>query len=61
MKKQEAINLFGGKAVFLAKALGKGKSAISQWPDVLNDDMTNLVIGAAVRQGISVPKMLIKS
>ena len=61
MKKQDAINLFGGKAIYLAKAIGRGKSAISQWPEDLDNDRINLVIGAAVRSGLKIPKNLIKN
>jgi len=61
MTKQQAVDIFGGKAVYLANALGKGKSAISQWPDILDQDKTNLVIGAATRKGIKLPKALIKA
>ena len=55
MKKIEAINLFGGKATFLAKALGKTKSAISQWPEDLDENQINMVIGAAYRHGVYIP------
>jgi len=61
MKKQDAVNLFGKTLKELGVALGgKGKSAISQWPDVLTEDQKNMVIGAAVRRGIDVPKELLK-
>lgn len=60
MKKQDAINLFGGKAINLANAVGKGKSAISQWPEILDEDKKNIVIGVAVRKGISVPQELLR-
>lgn len=60
MKKQDAISIFGGKAVDLAKAVKKGKSAISQWPEQLTNDQINLVIGAAVRAGKQIPASLIK-
>ena len=56
MKKQDAIKLFGKTLDDIGNAVGRGKSAISQWPDDLNDDQKNLVIGAAVRRGIKVPK-----
>lgn len=59
MKKQDAINLFGGKSINLANAVGKGKSAISQWPEILDEDKKNIVIGVAVRKGINVPKELL--
>ncbi len=56
MKKSEAIKIFGGKSIDLAKALGRHKSAISQWPENLTNDQVNMVIGAAVRSGIEIPK-----
>lgn len=61
MTKQDAINLFGTRLSDLGDALGgKTKSAISQWPDVLDVDKKNMVIGAAVRKGIQVPDYLLK-
>lgn len=61
MKKKEAIKLFGSTLTDLGNALGgKGKSAISQWPDELTEDQKNMVIGAAVRKGIEVPEPLLK-
>lgn len=59
IKKQQAIDLFGGKAVFLARSLGKTKSAISQWPETLSQDQTNMVIGEATRRKIKIPKELL--
>jgi hypothetical protein len=38
---------------------GKGKSAISQWPDVLSEDQKNMVIGVAVRRRIKIPESLL--
>jgi len=61
MKKQDAIILFGGKAVLMAKALKKSKSAISQWPTELDDDQINMVIGAAYRMGLDIPKQLLNN
>ena len=58
--KKEAINLFGERSIDLAKALGKSKSAISLWPDVLDDDKTSIVIGNAVRRGIQIPNNLME-
>jgi len=57
MKKQDAIKLFGTRLEDLGAALGgRGKSAISQWPEILDEDKKNMVIGAAVRKGIAIPK-----
>lgn len=56
MKKRDAIKLFGSTLEDLGKALnGRGKSTISQWPEELDEDKKNMVIGAAVRRGIKVP------
>lgn len=62
MKKRDAIKLFGSTLEDLGKALGnRGKSAISQWPEELDEDKKNMVIGAAVRRGIKVPDELLKA
>jgi len=61
MRKSEAKKLFGEKYVDLARAVGRGKSAISKWPDDLTEDQINLVIGAALRKGIKIPKKFINS
>jgi UTP--glucose-1-phosphate uridylyltransferase len=62
MKKKDAVKLFGNTLSDLGKALGgKGRSAISQWPEDLTEDQTNMVIGAAVRRGIPIPDSLIKN
>lgn len=60
MTKNEAIKLFGKTLQNLGDALGKTKSAISQWPEELDEDKKNMVIGAAVRRGIPVPEHLLK-
>ena len=60
MTKKEAVNLFGNRLEDLGNALGgRGKSAISQWPEILDEDKKNMVIGAAVRKGIKVPEHLL--
>lgn len=51
MTKTEAIELFGGSQVDLARAIGVTKSAISQWPEELDSARTDRVIGAAYRLG----------
>ena len=56
MKKKEAVSLFGKRQTELARAVNRTKAAICQWPDELNEDQTNLVIGAAIRAGKKVPK-----
>jgi len=61
MTKKEAIKLFGTRLEDLGNAVGgRGKSAISQWPDILDEDKKNMVIGAAVRRGITVPEEFLK-
>jgi transcriptional regulator with XRE-family HTH domain len=50
MTKKEAIQIFGKTQVDLAKALGKTKSAISQWPDKLTPDQVRMVLGEAYIQ-----------
>jgi len=57
--KKQAIELFGGKQILLAKALGKSNSAISQWPDILAKDQSNIVLGEATRRKIKIPKELL--
>ena len=51
MTKQEAIELFGGGQRALAEALGISRSAVSQWPKLLDQEREDRVIGAAVRLG----------
>jgi UTP--glucose-1-phosphate uridylyltransferase len=61
MKKQDAVKLFGTTLQELGEALGgRGKSAISQWPEVLDEDKKNMVIGAAVRRGIKIPEEFLR-
>lgn len=50
MDKAKAIEMFGS-AASLARALGVTRQAISQWPDVLTQQQTDRVIGAALRTG----------
>lgn len=52
MNKKDAINLFGGKAVYLARAIEITEAAMSAWPDQLDRPRIDRVIGAAVRKGI---------
>jgi len=58
MTKKEAVKIFGKTQVDLAKALGKTKSAISQWDDVLTIDQVRIVIGEAVISGTEIPKFI---
>ena len=58
MTKQEAIELFGGGHRALAEALGISRSAVSQWPQELDQEREDRVIGAAVRLGIELDARL---
>lgn len=58
MTKTEAIQIFGDSAVALAKAVGLTKARISQWDDELTQKQADLVRGAAVRLGKSIPEHL---
>ncbi len=50
ISKQQAIEIFGsGKK--LGQALGLSQSAISQWPEKLDQWRIDVVIGAALRLG----------
>ena len=52
MNKSDAIKIFG-TASELAKAIGVTRSAISQWPEHLEQSHSDRVIGAAYRLGLS--------
>ncbi|MGE0334453.1 MAG: Cro/CI family transcriptional regulator [Gammaproteobacteria bacterium] len=51
MTKSEAIALFGGTPSDMARALGITPQAVYQWPNELDQERTDRVIGAAVRLG----------
>jgi hypothetical protein len=55
LTKQQALSLFDSGAD-LGRALGISRSAISQWPDALDEQQTAMVIGAAVLAGKAVPQ-----
>lgn len=55
MTKTDACKLFGGTQTALARALGLGRAAISRWPEELEQDQIDRVIGAAVRLGNVAP------
>jgi hypothetical protein len=59
MTKTDAIKIFGTRQKHLAEAVGRKKAAISRWPEELDEDRINLVIGAATRMGIKVPKEML--
>lgn len=51
MLKSEAVLIFGSQSE-LAHAIGLGRSAVSQWPDVLTQRQIDQVLGAALRLGL---------
>ena len=55
MTKQDAIQLLGGSQKTMAQALGITASAVSQWPNELDQEREDRVIGAAVRIGKMAP------
>jgi len=57
MKKAKAIKLFGTQ-VALARAIGIGKAAVSDWPDPLPPRIADRVIAACVRKGIDPTPLL---
>ena len=59
MKKSEAIDIFGGTQKQLAEYLGLTPSAISQWPDELDQATSDRLLGAALRFGLKVPVHLL--
>ena len=59
MRKSEAISIFGRTQSDLARALGITKSAVSQWPDELDQEKTDRVLGAALRLGVDMPTTFI--
>lgn len=54
LTKQQAIDIFGNGAK-TGRALNITRSAVSQWPEVLDQRQTDLVIGAAIRLGMPLP------
>ena len=54
MKKQQAIEIFKTQ-VAIANALGITKSAVSQWPEELDQRLTDELHGAAIRLGLIKP------
>lgn len=57
MLKKQAVELFGTRAE-LARGLGYHRSRISQWPEVLTQQQTDHVVGAAVRLGKPIKPIL---
>lgn len=54
MTKKMAIAIFDSGAG-LGRALGISRAAISQWPEMLDQKQTDMVVGAAMRLGKPVP------
>ena len=54
MNKSDAITIFGS-APKLAAALGITRQAVYQWPDNLDQRLTDEIIGAALRLGLMRP------
>ena len=54
MNKQTAIQIFKTQSA-IADALGITRSAVSQWPEELDQRTTDELIGAAMRIGIKIP------
>ena len=59
MKKQDALNLFGGRPTDAAKALGVTRQAVNGWDDDLPQRIQDRVIGAAFRIGIERAKIAV--
>jgi transcriptional repressor of cell division inhibition gene dicB len=55
LTKQQAIDVFGGSGAELGRAVGLSRGRISQWPKVLPQRETDLVVGAAMRLGKTLP------
>lgn len=53
MNKKQAIGYFGGVCA-TARAIGISDAAVSQWPDVLSQKISDRVIAAMVRNGMDV-------
>lgn len=49
MTKSEALQIFGGTRVDLARAVGVTKARISQWPEHLEPYQRDQVLVAAIR------------
>lgn len=56
MTKTEALDLFDGKTVKCAEAVGVTYQAISQWPEELPQRLSDRVIAAAYRKGLLPPR-----
>jgi hypothetical protein len=54
MTKEQAIAIFGSPKE-MGRALGISRHAIYQWPDVLDQERIDRVVGAALRLGMALP------
>lgn len=55
LTKQQAVELFGNQSS-IARALGFTRGAISQWPGQLTQRQSDLIVGAALRLGKTIPR-----
>jgi len=58
MKKEDAISIFGS-VTQLAGAMGISRQAIYMWPEIITGAVQDRVLGAAVRNDVSVPPIII--
>lgn len=49
MKKQDALDLFGGRPVDAARALGVTRQYVNLWDDPLPQNIEDRVVGAYIR------------
>ena len=56
MLKIQAINLLGGNMPDAASAMGISYQAVSKWPEVLPDRISDRVLGVCVRRGFALPE-----
>lgn len=54
LTKQQAIAIFGNQSA-VGRAVGRSRSAISLWPEHLDQYQTDLLVGAAARLGKPLP------
>jgi predicted XRE-type DNA-binding protein len=54
LTKSQAVEIFGSQAE-IGRALGISRSAVSLWPDVLDQRKTDELVGAAARLGKPLP------
>lgn len=59
MTKSDALKIFGGTRVSLARAVGVTKARISQWPENLQPYQRDQVLVAAIRAGKLPPEAIL--